>query len=179
MIKENVKSNQNLGDNLGAVIIRGRKFRISELFRIDEYDLDTEFRNQAAWYAFFAKELAEADYQLARAKVNKDRVYASCDLDYRADYQHDDIKYTEAIIRSEVMLDKAYKEARENEVEVQRYYNILKSIVSAMDQRASMLISLGAHRRAEFEMTGLHIKDQEFKKAVEDTKRTIRKRRKG
>lgn len=174
-VKEKLSQVQS-GD-LDVVLSSGKKFSLADLFHIEEVDLDTEFRTQATWFAFFAKELAEADYQLARAKAVRERVYAECDLDYRADYNSDDIKYTEAIIRSEVVLDKAYKEAREYEMEIQRQYNTLKSIVNALDQRASMLISLGAHRRAELDMTGLHIKDRDYKKTIADTKKTIRRRR--
>lgn len=171
------KLSQSQSGNLGVVTIGGKRFSITDLFHIDEVDLDKEFRDQAAWFAFFAKELAEVDYQVARAKAIKDKVYAECDLDYRADYDSEGTKYTEAIIRSEVMLDKAYNEARGYEMEMQKQYGILKSIVNALDQRASMLISLGAHRRAELDMTGLHIKDRDYKKTVEDTKKTIRRRR--
>lgn len=165
-------------ESLGQIDTSDRVFDIAELFHIDETDLDTEFRTQAGWYAFFSNQLAMADFKASQAKAAKERAYAAADLYYREDYTDKSLKITESAIRSEVLLDDEYADTIEAENVALAKRAELQHIVRALAQRADMLISLGAHRRAELDMTGMSIREQGYQKMTDDLKDTISKRKK-
>src|SRR4030066_297364 len=143
-----------------TVTIRGKKqeYNIAELLEIDETNLSKEFASQAALFGFFATAQAEAEMEVGKLSVSKDQEYATSDEFWRADFDKREKKYTEAVIRSSVIRDEEYVLADQDFHTAEHNANMLKMIVKALGQRAEMLISLGAHLRAEAEMTGMSIK---------------------
>lgn len=154
-----------------------REFDLDELFTIDESQLTKHMSEQASMYAYLATVAAEAEHALAAAGISKDRMYAVCDQHYRATLDEEGTKYTENMIRGLILDDDEYNETLEKEAEAKEQWRTIKAIVDAMEQRSSMLISLGAYLRHELSMTGMHIKEQEMDKSVEDVRKTIRTRR--
>jgi hypothetical protein len=145
-----------------VVVIRGEKhtYNIADLLEIDENNLSKEFASQAALFGFFATAQAEAEMEMEMASSAKDREYATADEYYRSELERKEKKYTEAVIRSSIIRDVDYVTAEQGFHIAEHNANMLKMIVKALGQRAEMLISLGAHLRAEADMTGMSIKTQ-------------------
>jgi hypothetical protein len=73
------------------------------------------------------------------------------------------------MVSNRVILHDDVVEAEEIELGHRHQYLMMRALVNSMDQRAQMLISLGAHLRAEADQTGMLIRDT--KAALEDIKR--------
>ena len=164
--------------NLGSIKVGGKTLSIASLFEIDEADIDREYREQSALYAYFVVEATKAEREYAEAVAEKELVNAEASKWYRQDFVDSGIKTTEKMIESEIIQDGDYGKALMQVVRAKQHWNTLKGITKALEQRANMLISLGAHRRAEFEMTNMVIKRSDFEATVEDVKANLSKRRK-
>lgn len=150
---------------------------ISELFDIDEEDLTHEFAQQASLYAYFATLQAEAELELSHAALAKDQEYAACDEHHRKALDRREQKYTEAVIKSLVVRDQEYNDVYDRHAACQNDVEVIKAIVKALQMRAEMLISLGAHMRQEYSMTGMNIREKAYEKAVDAAKSSIRSKR--
>lgn len=145
------------------------------MFEIDEEDLDREYREQSALYAYFITKTSEADDLHAQAVTNKELVYAQADEYFRQKSDSLGVKVTEKRIESLIIQDEEYGNALDNERKTKLQHTILKGIVRAMEQRANMLISLGAHRRAELDMTNMTIKRTDHDDDVGELKSRLRR----
>lgn len=140
-----------------VVVLNGKKYNLADFTEIDQEMLSDEFAGQASAYAFVGMLVAEAEAALNDAKQAKDVAYAEADADYRDDWNKRGEKYTEAVIRSAVIMDAEYKIAVDVETAALKSYKILRALHDAMKQRGEMLISLGATLRSEAQFTDLHI----------------------
>lgn len=122
-------------------------------------DLSDEFSRQPSLYAYVAMLSAQAEAAWAMAKRDAERERADSDQIIREEARAREEKITEGIVSSRVTLDPAVQKAEEEEAEYRYQYLLIKAVVQAMDQRAQMLISLGAHLRAEADMSGMIIRD--------------------
>ena len=170
------RSNQKSIDLGGFVEIRGKKISIRELFPINEYDLDKEYREQAALYAYFVNEMANAEEAHAAAVADREFAVAECDEYYREKFHLEDRKVTENVIKSSIIQDDEYGRAINREISAKHYYSTLKGIVKAMELRADMLRSLGAHMRSEYEMTNMTVKSRNYDESVREVKTKLGKR---
>jgi hypothetical protein len=155
-----------------------KTIHLSDITDIDEESLTEHFAEQATIFGYFAVQLAEADKLLSASKTQVEQAYAEADAFYRESYNSLEQKYTEAVIRGDVLLDEDYNEALDNQRDAQYNVAILKSIVNALRMKADMLISMGAHMRQEYGMTGMNIRQQNMEKSVDDAKAELRKKRK-
>lgn len=155
-----------------------RVLDLTDLFRIDETNLTKEFTEQASLYGYFGVLMAKAEHEAAVRDLGKDQEYAVADLDWRAEMEEAGKKYTEALIRNTVLSDEEYQRISIQAAEAEFDYKLLKAIVSALQQRAEMLISLGAHIRHELDQTGMSIREREFKDAEEKMREVLRNSRK-
>ena len=114
-MNEKDRSNQNL-KNLGSVEISGKNLSIKELFPINEYDLDKEYREQAALYAYFVTEMANAEEAHNTAVADREFVVAECDEHYRDMFRQEDRKVTENVIKSSIIQDDEYGRAIDKEI---------------------------------------------------------------
>lgn len=162
---------------LGLIKAGGKSYKVDELFGIDD-DLDKEYREQAAFYAFFVNEMSRVgkDHELAVKK--RDLIYAEADEFFRKEFKDTGEKFTEGVIRSLVLQDEEYGIVLEDEIEAKYQHNVMKGVVRAMEQRSYMLNSLGAHKRAEYDMTEMTIKNREYDRAIGDVKKTLREKSK-
>jgi hypothetical protein len=172
-MKERDRSSQKLG----SIKVGGKTLSLASLFEVDEVDLDKEYREQSALYAYFVVEAAKAEREHASAVDEKDFVHAECDEFYREEIRDTGVKLTEAMVESAIIQDDEYREVRIQLLRAKEHWTILKGIVRALEQRANMLISLGAHRRAEFDMTNMVIKKSDYDASVEDVKTSLKNRR--
>jgi len=161
--------------SLGSIEVEGKTIAISSLFEIDEEDLDREYREQSALYAYFITKTSEADDLHAQAVTNKELVYAQADEYFRSKFRDLGIKVTEKGVESSIIQDEEYGEALDKERKTKLQHTILKGIVRAMEQRANMLISLGAHRRAELDMTNMTINRTKHDDDVGELKTRLRR----
>ncbi len=157
----------DVGDDAGEI-----ELHLNELVPISE-DLSQEFTDQPSLYAYIAMLAARAEACWLDAKVDKERVYATTDKAVRRSLSASGDKVTEPMVKAGILGRKKYREAIEYEIQCHEQHLIMKALTKAMDQRAQMLISLGAHLRAEADQAGMLIRDT---KAMMDT---IKKKGKG
>lgn len=170
IVQEILGHKMSIRDGSGGL----KTFAIEDLFYIDETNLTQEFMRQAALYAYFSTLLSTADMKANSVDLMKDQAYAEADLYYREDADKNGRKITEPQVKSTVTIDEAYAKACERDIQMRYDVSILKSIVKALEQRAEMLISLGAHLRHEADMTGMNIRETAFEKSVDDVKAVLR-----
>lgn len=142
-----------------AVDGKERVYSTEELLQIDQTELSEEFASQAARYGYFAALAAAAEADYKHAKHTTELVYAETDDLVRQEFREAGVKTTEAAIKSAILLDEDYCQAMDRELAALRNYRLLSALVRALEQRASMLQSLGAHVRHEYDMTDMIIKD--------------------
>jgi hypothetical protein len=150
---------------------------VGELFDIDENNLTKEFAHQASLYAYFGNLAAEAEREIGIAAIDKDQEMAILDANLRKKHEVRDEKYTETMIRNEILTNEKYLALMDDEGEAKYDFKVIKSIVSALEMRAQMLISIGSHIRHEMDMEGMNIKDRAFQKSVGDVKETLRSKK--
>ena len=150
---------------------------LDELFSIDDTDMTYEYAHQVGLYGRFSIAVARAEQQYAKAKFTTQQEYAQADEVLRKQLVAEDKKFTEAVVKSLVLQDEEYLEVYEKELDAEHLYKLLRSILNAFNQRADMLISMGAHLRAEMGMTGMTIKDKQLKESISDVKEQVRRKR--
>jgi hypothetical protein len=154
-----------------------KDFDILELFAIDENDLSKEMAQQASIYGFFTVIATMAEDVASKASFNKEVDEAGADLNYRDEYAKTGQKFTEATIRATIMSDEKHIKKCEVELLTRYDFKLLKSIVAALDQRASMLVSLGAWKRHEYDQTAMHTNEKQLTDAVENVKTVMSERK--
>jgi len=141
-----------------------------KLFNIDETNLTREYAKQAALYAYYGKLYNDADRAFMRAEASKDALYAELDIAYREELK--DEKTTEGKIKSMVITDEQYTKSVNNVIYCQYRRNTLRTILDALKMRADMMISMGAHLRAEYDQTGMTMK---YESSIDNMKKALRK----
>jgi len=124
---------------------------------LDDQQLSREFADQAGLFAYVGILQAQAEGEWLDSKRNLDRTFAEEDMAIRKSVAASGNKVTEAGIKSMVEVSVRYQQAVEQELFYRQQHLILKAVVASMDQRAQMLISLGAHLRMEAGQTGMLI----------------------
>lgn len=122
-------------------------------------NLSEEFSRQPSLYAYLAMLAAQTEALYQAAKTETERVKARADKNVREEALEDNEKITEPAVAKRIILKDSVQEAEEDEANYRFQHLMMKAIVTAMEQRAQMLISLGAHLRAEADQTGMLIKD--------------------
>lgn len=119
------------------------------LFAINELQLQSEFTRIAAdiarWNELFAE--ATADYRLAEHQL--ETVESTLYLHYKGHADSLGQKVTEAALKAKVLTDPQYQEASVALIQEERQMLKAKGVVGALITKRDMLISLGAHIRAE------------------------------
>lgn len=120
-------------------------------------DLSGEFSRQAANYAYLATLTAKAALLEMQANHAKDVAYAEAYKSIRRKLVLSGEKFTEANIASEVELTEAYMDAIDTSSFYKGQHLLMKALTRAMEMKADMLISKGAHLRSELSQTDMHI----------------------
>jgi hypothetical protein len=150
---------------------------IADIFRIDDAELTKEFANQASLYAYFATLATKAEFDSSLIELGQDQEYAQADGAYREEFEKDGRKYTEAVIKSMILTDENYIKLSESALGAKYDYKLLKAICTALEQRANMLISMGAYMRHEMDQTAMNIKQRAMDGAADEVKSAIRARK--
>ena len=147
---------------------------IDGIFSIDEANIIEAYSKQAAIYARYAAMHAEADAMVSKAATAKDEEYAAADDHYRHDMDRTGEKYTEAKVKAFIELDENYRQAVDAYNDVDYVCRRLRALVRALEMRAEMLVSMGAHLRHEMNMTDMHIRDARYSKIVGNVEQEAR-----
>lgn len=126
-------------------------------------NLSAEFSEQPSLYAYIAMLAARAEACWLDAKRQLDETRATTDKEVRMDLAASGEKFTEAKVTAEITMRKGYREAIEYELATHEQWLIMRALEQTMAQRAQMLISLGAHLRAESEQAGMLIRETKTK----------------
>ena len=154
---------------------KARTINLAEILEIHEIELTKHFAEQASIFGHFSIQLAEADRLMGVAKMEVEQEYAEADAYYRDEHNEAEEKYTESSIKAEISLDKNYTAALDKQRDTAHNVAVLKSIVNALKMKADMLISMGAHLRQEYDMTGMTIREQSMGKEVDKVKKLLKK----
>lgn len=136
----------------------GKSTTYAQLLVIDKDNLSAEFASHAAWLGYIGVLSAEAEADYEQAKLELETLYAEKDAQARLEFNSKNVKFTEKMIEAWVNMDGAYINAQQAKVEALKMYKILRALETAMKEKGSMLVSLGAMVRQEMDMTGMQIK---------------------
>ena len=148
---------------------------LADILEIYEIELTTHFAEQASIFGHFSVQLAEADRLSGIVKLSAEQQYAEADAYYRNEHNDAEEKYTESSIRAEISLDEDYIASLVAQRDAIHNVAVLKAIVNALKMKADMLISMGAHLRQEYDMTGMTIREQSMDKEVGKVKELLKK----
>jgi len=133
--------------------------------------------HQAGLYAYFAVQMAYAEYSHAKAIAAKEQEYAAADEAYRDELAKEFAvagkKLTEAVVKAAVIQDEDYQNVLSEEDVAKLNYRLLRTICNALEMRATMLQSVGAHLRHELDMDGMNIRDRHYQSTISDVKKAI------
>ena len=109
---------------------------------INKYKLDEECLSHSSRYAYYSEAQAVAKSNVSKAKDNLEYVTAEANLRIRKEYAEKGEKFTEAVITSQLTLDKGVNEAKSKLREEEEVYARLSVAVQAMETRRSELDNL-------------------------------------
>lgn len=109
---------------------------------INKYRLDEECLSHSSRYAYYSEAQAVAKSNVSKAKDNLEYVTAEANLRIRKEYTEKGEKFTEAVITSQLTLDKSVNEAKSKLREEEEVYARLSVAVQAMETRRSELDNL-------------------------------------
>lgn len=110
---------------------------------IDERSLDVECLEQASLMVKYSQKLAEARMERDLAKEALDLLRAEIDLNIRDDPEAFNLtKVTEAAITNRILQEEDYQDAQRTYNNANYEVNLLQGVVSAIEQRKSMLEKL-------------------------------------
>jgi hypothetical protein len=126
---------------------------LNECVAIDEFALQAEYMRLPADYAYWNARYAEVYRFLLRSKMTRDQLQARLHKEYRArlEAQRSSGRVTIAEVDAEVEADPEYLEAKVTEIEADAECKKLQGVMEALRTKREMLISLGAHIRAEMQ----------------------------
>ena len=143
-----------------TIEVDGKKhmFDIQNMLVINDQQLSKEYTQQASTFSFFAVLEARAEKAMADVDLLEAQEYSAADEAARTEFKEAGAKFTEAVIKSQVLQNDAYLESRKVLDNAKFLYRLLRMINDSWRMRADMLVSLGAHARAEMGMTDMKIK---------------------
>ena len=162
--------------------VKGSKYdgNIKEIMKINEANLIDEFVNQPSTYAWFAALSEIASSEVETKKFDLDVLKANLDTKKRGMLAKEHItvdekgkekgRVTEAMVTSAILTDTRYAVLHQELIEAIRQQGILKALTKALEQRAQMLIQLGASKRIEMSLAdfGVDIKKVKGNQQKED-----------
>jgi hypothetical protein len=117
--------------------------------RIDDEDLRSEYMTLPMELHQWGTREAEVYEAQQRCKLEFDQAEARLDSVHRALLREDGGKFTENMVKSAVIQDPEYVEAKLDCIEADAEVKRVKAVVHALNAKMQMLISLGATQRAE------------------------------
>ena len=120
---------------------------------INAEDLSTEYSKQASLQAWWGTLLENSQHALRRAESEFDTFVADTSTTIRSRPD----KMTEGKVDNALKSDPTWAVRKRQLDDLRHQSELLKVAVKAVEAKGSMLISLGAHKRAEMEVTGMRL----------------------
>lgn len=114
---------------------------INDDLKIDHFSIETDWRKQALIYYKWSKLLAEARYELNKAREYRDCIEAALYVDVKTNHEKYNYKSqpTETAIRSIIIQDQNYIDARDKHIDLTIKTELLSSAVRALEHKKSAL----------------------------------------
>lgn len=109
---------------------------------IDKFQLDKECLTHAKMYYNYAEAAQDAKARISKAKDNVEFVTAKRNIEIRKEYETIGKKFTEAVITSELALDKDVIFAKNELRDAEELYGKLQVAVNAMEIKGNELDNL-------------------------------------
>ena len=122
---------------------------LEQVVNIDAIQLDDHFRKVPAELAYFNERYADAVHQYLRAKATYEATRADVYRQIRIEAEASGGKMTEALLSARVEGDERYQTAKIKHIDAESKKQRFRGRVEAVHAKKDMLISLGAHIRAE------------------------------
>ena len=116
---------------------------------INPHDISGEFVRLPSDLAFWSEKYNSAAEASMRAKLHREKCAAEVELAVRKVALQSGEKITESVVSARVAVDPDYHEMSMAYVDAEADRNRLRSTVDAILAKKDMLVSLGAHARAE------------------------------
>lgn len=151
-----------MGDLTIEVALDGTvlKLDLGDAVDINEADLSAEFSKQASLLAYWGTLLEQAQNLHRRQDDRVESYAAELSLRIRKRAAASGEKTTEGKISDEIKNDVGYRKSKENLLDAKHEVEQLKVALRALEEKGKMLISLGAQKRAELDMTGMRIMEK-------------------
>ena len=122
---------------------------VKDSTEINPVALQTEFVQLSGHLAYWTQQYAEAQTQAATAKAALEQLEAKISLDHRTDREIKGMKATEALLSELVHTDDRWIKAKRAHILADGNRLKVSGIVDAIHAKKDMLVTLGAHMRAE------------------------------
>jgi len=127
-----------------------KKINLREEIKVNAEDLSKEFAEQSGKYAYWASLEANAEGLVNKLEDERNAMFAVLGEETRATLKEEQPKPpTEAQIKNTVNQDESYQQATSTLRKAELQWKLLKVAKKSFEQRANMLISLGATQRKE------------------------------
>jgi len=140
------------------VKVADKDLSVKELLEVDQADLPNEFAAQAARYAYFATMTSSAELAWLDCVRQRKESEASAYMFYKNDKESipdGSRSVSDGTAAKLVDIDEEVSVAREEEDVALHKFHTLRDLSRAFEQRASMLQSMGAQLRHEYDMTDM------------------------
>lgn len=117
-------------------------------------DLSNEFSRQASLLAWWGTLLENSQHALRRSESEFETFVADTSTTIR---NRPDAKMTEGKVDNALKSDPTWAVRKRQLDDLRHQVELLKVAVKAIEAKGSMLISLGAHKRAEMDMNGMRL----------------------
>jgi hypothetical protein len=114
-----------------------------EKLRFNEANLTKYFENEALYYDFFGRQLANAEYLLQRKEIQYDKTYAKKFKDYK------DIGGSDNLCASKALADQDVVDAKVEVVLAKRKVKLIQQHLRAWDKAHENALNLGYTLRKE------------------------------
>ena len=114
---------------------------INQDLMFDHFSIEADWRKQALNYYKWSKLLAESRYELNKARENRDCIEAALYVDVKINHEKYNYKGqpTETAIRSIIIQDKNYIDARDKLLDLTVKTELISSAVRALEHKKSAL----------------------------------------
>lgn len=149
---------------------------VNEDLRIDEDNLNSEYTKQPSLFTWYAVMSAESEALRDSLKFELEMLYAQIGKQVRLEIELCGDKVTEKLIDQEIARKEEYRQKKEELLEANRQFNVMKAVKEGLVQKKDMLISLGANLRGEIGSNVKILKEESSDKASKI--KSIRKKKK-
>lgn len=113
--------------------------------------ISEEFSRLSADYAYWNEKYADANREMLQAERHRDKTRAQAYFQKKAAYAQAGTKVTEATLDAEVEVDDLVEKAEVGVIASTAEREHLRGILEALRTKREMLVSVGAHMRAEMQ----------------------------